>query len=66
MSYADGIIKEADVKIILAKDGEQVATWTGAVSGDPSNANNWEDLAGEPVVPTSAYTVKIAGSNVNL
>ena len=65
-AYADGIIKEADVKIILAKDGEQVATWTGAVSGDPSNANNWEDLAGEPVVPTSAYTVKIAGSNVNL
>ena len=52
--------------IILAHDGDQIATWTGAVSGDPANANNWLDLAGEPVVPTAAYTVKIAGSNVNL
>ncbi|MBO7683595.1 MAG: hypothetical protein J6T51_02590, partial [Kiritimatiellae bacterium] len=65
-AYADGIIKETDVKIILAKDGDQVATWTGTVSGDPANANNWEDLAGEPVVPTAAYTVKVAGSSVNL
>ena len=65
-AYVDSLIKEADVKIILAKDGDQVATWTGAVSGDPANANNWEDLAGEPVVPTASYTVKIAGNNVNL
>ena len=50
----------------VAKDGDQVATWTGSVSGDPANANNWEDLAGEPVVPTASYTVKIAGNNVNL
>lgn len=63
---SEGLVKEVDVKIILAKDGDQVATWTGAVSGDPSNANNWEDLAGEPVVPTAAYTVKVAGGNVNL
>ena len=62
----DGLIKEVDVKIILAKNGDQVATWTGAVSSDPANANNWEDLAGEPVVPTAAYTVKIVGNNVNL
>ena len=66
-AYAAGIIKGADVKIILAHDGDQVATWTGVANdGNPANANNWLDLAGEPVVPTSAYTVKIAGSNVNL
>ena len=65
-AYVDSLIKEVDVKIILAKDGDQVATWTGSVSGDPANANNWEDLAGEPVVPTASYTVKIAGNNVNL
>ena len=65
-AYVDNLIKEVDVKIILAQDGDQVATWTGAVSGDPANANNWEDLAGEPVVPTASYTVKIAGNNVNL
>ncbi len=65
-AYVDSLIKEVDVKIILAQDGDQVATWTGAVSGDPANANNWEDLAGEPVVPTASYTVKIAGNSVNL
>ncbi len=65
-AYVDSLIKEVDVKIILAQDGDQVATWTGAVSGDPANASNWEDLAGEPVVPTASYTVKIAGNNVNL
>ena len=65
-AYVDSLIKEVDVKIILAKDGDQVATWTGSVSGDPANANNWEDLAGEPVVPTASYTVKIAGNSVNL
>ena len=65
-AYVDSLIKEVDVKIILAQDGDQVSTWTGAVSGDPANANNWEDLAGEPVVPTASYTVKIAGNNVNL
>ena len=54
------------MKIILAHDGDQIATWTGAVSGDPANANNWQDLAGEPVLPTAAYTVKVAGSSVNL
>ena len=65
-AYAIGIIKQIDVKIILAHDGDQIATWTGAVSGDPANANNWQDLAGEPVVPTAAYAVKITGNNVNL
>ena len=65
-AYKDGLIKQIDEKIILAHDGDQIATWTGAVSGDPTNANNWEDLAGQPVVPTAAYTVKIVGSNVNL
>ena len=65
-AYTDGIIKDIDVKIVLAKDGDQVATWTGAVSGDPTNAGNWEDLAGEPVVPTASYTVKVSGNNVNL
>ncbi|MBO7683608.1 MAG: C10 family peptidase, partial [Kiritimatiellae bacterium] len=65
-AYAADIIKQLDEKIILAHDGDQVATWTGAVSGDPANANNWQDLAGEPVVPTAAYAVKISGNNVNL
>ena len=65
-AYVTGIIKQIDEKIILAHDGDQVATWTGSVSSDPANANNWEDLAGEPVVPTAAYTVKITGNNVNL
>ena len=64
---ADGLIKEVDVKIIIARNGDQVATWTGAANdGSPANAGNWEDLAGEPVVPTAAYTVKITGSNVNM
>ncbi len=65
-AYKDGLIKQIDEKIILAHNGDQVATWTGAVSGDPTNANNWEDLAGQPVVPTAAHAVKIVGSNVNL
>ena len=65
-AYAADIIKQLDEKIILAHDGDQIATWTGAVSGDPANANNWQDLAGEPVVPTAAYAVKISGNNVNL
>ncbi len=65
-AYTAGIIKQLDEKIILAHDGDQIATWTGSVSGDPANANNWLDLAGEPVVPTSAHAVKITGNNVNM
>ena len=66
-AVASGMIKEVDVKIILAKDGDQIATWTGAANdGDPENPNNWENLAGEPVLPTADYTVKISGNNVNL
>jgi len=65
-AVASGMIKEVDVKIILAKDGDQIATWTGAANdGDPENPNNWENLAGEPVLPTADYTVKISGNNVN-
>ena len=60
-AYATGIIKEANEKIILAHDGDQVATWTGAANdGNPATAGNWEDLAGQPVVPTAAYAVKRA------
>ena len=66
-AYAAGIIKEANEKIILAHDGDQVVTWTGAANdGNPATAGNWEDIAGGSVVPTDAYAVKIAGSNVNL
>ena len=66
-AYKDGLIKQIDEKIILAHDGDQIATWTGAANdGNPANANNWEDLAGQPVVPTAAYAVKIVGSNVNM
>lgn len=67
LAYASGTIEGIDVSIVLAKDGDQVATWTGAANdGNPANAANWEDLAGEAVVPTAAYTVRIAGDKVNL
>lgn len=67
MVYASGVIEGIDVNIVLAQDGAQVATWTGAANdGNPANAANWEDLAGEAVVPTAAYTARIAGDNVNL
>ena len=40
-AYAVGIIKEANEKIILAHDGDQVATWTGAANdGNPATAGN--------------------------
>ena len=66
-SKAAGIIKQHDENIILAQDGDQIATWTGAANdGNPATAGNWEDIAGQPVVPTAAHAVKITGSNVNL
>ena len=69
-AVADGLIKEAGSKIVLANVADDLrAVWTGAANdgGNALNADNWQDaLTGEPVVPTAAHDVAILGGAVNL
>ena len=67
-AIVDGLVKEVGTKIMLAQEGAQSATWTGAAGdGNALNANNWQDtLTDEAVVPTANHALSIVGTAVNL
>ena len=67
-AVVDGLVKEVGTKIMLAQEGAQSATWTGAAGdGNALNANNWQDtLTDEAVVPTANHALSIVGTAVNL
>ena len=67
-AVVDGLVKEVGTKIMLAQEGAQSATWTGAAGdGNALNANNWQDtLTDEAVVPTANHALSVVGTAVNL